>query len=73
MIRDRLVVGRRDSLLSECLQLDANLTLEKVKTAIRHKEAVHEQQEILKGDSKSNSITLNAVKEAHKTMSLYRS
>ena len=46
--------------------------LEKAKTEIRHKEAVHEQQGILKGDSKSNSIALNAVKEAHKTMSLSR-
>ena len=38
LIRDRLVVGTRDS-LSECLQLDANVTLQKVKTA---EEAVHE-------------------------------
>ena len=64
MIRDQLVVGIRDSSLSECLQLDANLTLEKAKTAIRQKEAVHEQQKILKGDSNSNPITLNAAYKA---------
>lgn len=44
MIRDRLVVGIRDSNLSERLQLDLNLTLEKAKKAIRQREAVKEQQ-----------------------------
>ena len=68
MIRDWLVVGIRDSSLSERLQLDANLTLEKAKIAIRQKEAVHEQQRILKGDSKSNPITLDTVKAAHKVV-----
>ena len=72
MIRDWLVVGIRDSSLSERLQLDANLTLEKAKTAIRQKEAVQEQQGILKGDSKSNPITLDAVKAAHKAVPLCR-
>ena len=68
IIRDRLVVGIRDSSLSECLQLDANLMLEKAKIAIRQKEAVQEQQGILNGDSKSNPITLDAVKVAHKVV-----
>ena len=68
MIRDRLVVGIRDSSLSERLQLDANLTLEKAKIAIRQKEAVQEQQGILKGDSKSNPISLDAVKAAQKVV-----
>lgn len=66
ILRDWLVVGIRDSSLSKPLQLDANLTLEKAKTAIRQKEAVHEQQGILKGDSKGNPIALDAVKAAHK-------
>ena len=35
MIRDRLVVGIQDMALSEKLQLDAELTLEKAKKAIR--------------------------------------
>ena len=49
MIRDRLVVGIRDNSLSGHLQLDAELTLEKAKTKIRQREAVHEQQNILSG------------------------
>ncbi len=47
MIRDRLVVGIRDASLSEHLQLDADLTLEKAKKFIRQWQAVHEQQHIL--------------------------
>ena len=47
MIRDRLVVGIRDINLSERLQLDPQLTLEKAKKAIRQKEAVKEQQKEL--------------------------
>ena len=49
MIRDRLVVGIKDSALSERLQLDSNLTLETAKKAIRQREAVQEQQLQLKG------------------------
>ncbi|ETW98423.1 MAG: hypothetical protein ETSY2_42830 [Candidatus Entotheonella gemina] len=49
MIRDRLVVGIRDTALSERLQLDAELTLEKAKKAVRQREAVHEQQRELDG------------------------
>ena len=44
MIRDRLVVGIKDSVLSERLQLDSNLTLETAKKAIHQREAVQEQQ-----------------------------
>ena len=43
MIRDRLIVGIRDSALSK-LQLDATLTLESATKSIRQKEPVHEQQ-----------------------------
>ncbi len=42
MIRDRLVVGIKDAGLSERLQLDPTLTLEKAKTSIRQREAVQE-------------------------------
>ena len=48
MIRDRLVVGIRDQALSERLQLNPDLTLEKAKTMIRQREAVHTQQQVLK-------------------------
>ena len=47
MIRDRLVVGIRVTDLSERLQLDCDLTLEKATKAIREKEAVYEQQSVL--------------------------
>ena len=49
MIRDRLVVGIKDSALSERLQLDSNFTLEMAEKAIRQREAVQEQQLQLKG------------------------
>ena len=62
-IRDRIMVGIRNSLLPGYLQLDVN---QHRRRAVREKEAVHEQQGILKGDSKSNPITLNAVKATHK-------
>ena len=47
MIRDRLVVGIPDSALSQCLQLNAELTLDKAKKQIRQWEAVEEQQQAL--------------------------
>ena len=49
MIRDRLIVGILDKTLSERLQLDPALTLEKAKQMIRQREAVQEQQQVLKG------------------------
>ena len=53
MIRDRLVVGIRDTSLSERLQMDPDLTLVKAakKAVVRQKEAVTEQQQLLKGDT----------------------
>ena len=67
MLRDRLVVGIRDARLSERLQLDADLTLEKAKKMVRQKEEVTDQQSKLKGDgtgqqtarSSSRSCTAN--------------
>ena len=60
MIRDRLVVGIRDTALSEWLQMDAELTLEKAKTTIGQREAVHEQQHVLKGGEPSTLEALHA-------------
>ena len=48
LIRDRLVVGIHDVQLSERLQTDENLTLDKAKKVIRQRDAVREQQSILK-------------------------
>lgn len=56
MIRDRLVVGIRNNSLSEQLQMDADLMLEKAKKAIRQKEAVHGQQSVLNNDTTVSPI-----------------
>jgi len=56
MIRDRLVVGIRDSALSERLQLDPELTLDKAKKMVQQKEAVKDQQTVLKGDTNLDAL-----------------
>ena len=48
LIRDRLVVGIKDIALSERLQTDEALTLDKAKKLVRQREAVKEHQSILK-------------------------
>ncbi len=48
LIRDRLVVGIMDRSLSERLQMEADLTLDKAKKIIRQKEAVKEHETLLK-------------------------
>ena len=48
LIWDRIVVGLRDAKISEKLQLDPALTLEKAVTQARQKEAVHEQKSIVR-------------------------
>ena len=50
LIRDRLVVGIRDSRLSERLQSDADFTLDKAVTIIQQSETVHQQQVFLCGN-----------------------
>ena len=49
MIHDRLVVGIQDASLSQRLQLGPDLTLEKAKKLVHQREAVQEQQQVLKG------------------------
>ena len=44
------MIGIRDSSLSERLQMDLELTLEKAKTVIRQRKAVYAQQVTIKGD-----------------------
>ena len=56
MIRDRIVVGIRDSNLSEKLQLDDKLTLE---TAIQHvhqSETIKQQQPLLREEQQSGNM-----------------
>ena len=61
MIRQRLVVGIRDKSASERLQMDAALTLEKAKTAIRQREAIQDNRPLWKGDSNPDPITVDAL------------
>ena len=56
MIRYRIVVGIRDKVLSQCLQLDPDLTMEKVKTLTCQQEAIQEQQVILDNRSTKREI-----------------
>ena len=51
MIRDRIVVGIRDSSLAEKLQLDSELTLTKAVTLVRQAEVVKQQQPLLRGQN----------------------
>ena len=51
MIRDRIVVGIRNTSLSERLQLDPKLTLESAVTQVRQSETVKQQQAVLRGSS----------------------
>ena len=54
MLRDRLVVGIRDVSLSERLQMDSELTLEKAMKMVRQKEAVHQHNSQLQGNPETN-------------------
>ena len=56
MIRDRIVVGIRNSTLSEKLQLDPRLTLDSAITQVRQSEAVTQQQPLLRGKPDSRLL-----------------
>ncbi len=56
MIRDRLVVGLRDAKLSERLQLDAELTLNKAVNQVRQAEAIKKQQIVIRSEGDSLPI-----------------
>lgn len=56
MIRDRIVVGLRDSALAEKLQLEADLTLEKAVTSARQRESVKKQQKVVRADEGSLNV-----------------
>ena len=52
LIRDRIVVGIRDKNLSEKLQLESDLTLEKAVNLFLQRETVRKQQEFLNAEEK---------------------
>ena len=61
MIRDRIVVGLRDTALLENLQLDSKLTLKKAVTTARQAETVRKQQAIVQGDERKPEAPIGAV------------
>ncbi|UYV60943.1 hypothetical protein LAZ67_1002894 [Cordylochernes scorpioides] len=67
LIRDRIVVGVRDKALSERMQLDSELTLEKAVKMVRQQEAVRQQQVDLQRPSTSQKV--NQVKFNSKNFS----
>ncbi|UYV80018.1 K02A2.6-like [Cordylochernes scorpioides] len=56
LIRDRIVAGVRDKALSERMQLDSELTLEKAVKMVRQQEAVRQQQVDLQRPSTSQKV-----------------
>ena len=63
LVRDRLVVGIRDLALSERLQLESDLTLDKAKKLIRQREAVKLQQDFLQKPKMKEEIPLDAIRQ----------
>ena len=62
MIRDRLVVGLLDASLSEKMQLDAELTLDKAIALARQSEAIHKQQPVVRGTQQQDHPTIEQEK-----------
>ena len=63
-------MGIKDQGLSECLQLDPALTLEKAKTLSQQQEAIHKQQAILTSSSSQlSSSPIDAVKHQSRNLS----
>ena len=74
LIRDRIVVGLKDKKLSEKLQLDSKLTLEKAVIQTRQSETVKKQQDILQGtqpDPPSASVANRMHFESYLLLSLF--
>ena len=63
LIRDRLVVGIQDLALSERLQLEPDLTLDKAKQLIRQRESVKIQQDSLQKPTAKEEGSLDAVRK----------
>ena len=72
MIRDRIVVGLRDATLSEKLQMDPDLTLDKAVVAARQREAVKTQQAVVRGEHPSiDAIRAKVpIKGSHKVVEI---
>jgi predicted aspartyl protease len=70
LLRDRIVVGIADKQLSEKLQRDGKLTLEKAVTQVRQAEQIHQQQRQLNAPDQQqavNAISSNQAGPGHTT------
>ena len=69
MIRMRLLAGMKDKALSRELQLDAEVTLDAVKTKMRAKEIIskHQREEIDGASGTSSSATVNKVAQSRRS------
>lgn len=61
MIRDRIVVGVRDSTLSLKLQLKEKLTLDDAVTQAREAEMIKKQQPLVRGEPKESTASVSVV------------
>ena len=61
MIRDRIVVGVKDATLSEKMQLESTLTLEKAVKMARESESVKKQQEVIRSGQRSTSTEIDEI------------
>lgn len=66
MIRDRIVIGIRDNRLSEKMQMESDLTLEKAVSLARQSESVKIQQPTVRGEVQQETA-IEAVKGANKS------
>ncbi|XP_061127410.1 uncharacterized protein K02A2.6-like [Syngnathus typhle] len=69
LIRDRLVVGLRDTSLAERLQMDKDLTLEKAVNQARQSEVIKRQQTDIRGEKKADldAVSVKYKREKHST------
>ena len=65
MIQDQIVVGLRESNLSERLQTDPELTLDKAITMARQIEAVKEQRAVVRGETDNTCTRIEAVEHSY--------
>ena len=65
MIRYRIIVGLWDSNLSETLQTDPELTLDKAIMMARWTEAVSEQQAVVRGKTDNTCTRIEEVEHSH--------
>lgn len=61
MIQDRIVVGVKDATLSEKMQLESTLTLEKAVKMARESESVKKQQDVIRSGQRSMSTEIDAI------------